>query len=66
MRAGGNKEIVNKLHEEISAIYQEPDTRAKLLSLGYEAIGGMTPEEFTAFMANEAQTWAQAAELIRE
>jgi tripartite-type tricarboxylate transporter receptor subunit TctC len=45
--------IINKLNAEMNRIMQMPDVQARLDQLGLVKIGG-TPEEFGAFIKNEA------------
>ena len=43
--AGTPREIISVLHREIVAVITEPETKARLIALGYEPVAG-TPDEF--------------------
>ncbi|MGZ5092786.1 MAG: tripartite tricarboxylate transporter substrate binding protein [Burkholderiales bacterium] len=51
------RDIVMKLHAEIVRILRLPDIQEKLIAMGAEPVGS-TPEEFTAFIRNDIQKWA--------
>ncbi|MDB5925400.1 MAG: hypothetical protein JWN13_4336 [Betaproteobacteria bacterium] len=51
------REIVMKLNAEIVRILRLPDIQEKLVAMGAEPVGN-TPEEFTAFIRNDIQKWA--------
>jgi tripartite-type tricarboxylate transporter receptor subunit TctC len=51
------RDIVMKLHTEIVRILRLPDIQEKLIAMGAEPVGS-TPEEFTAFIRNDIQKWA--------
>jgi len=57
--AGTPKEIVRKLHTEMTAILRSPDVVQRLTSAGLDPVGN-TPEEFMAFIRIEKQKWAEA------
>lgn len=40
---------------------RQPDTREKLVSQGFETMGG-TPEQFAAYMKSETAKWAKVVE----
>jgi tripartite-type tricarboxylate transporter receptor subunit TctC len=50
--AGTAKEIIVRLHAEITRILALPDVRGKLTGLGFELVGG-TPEEFGALIRSD-------------
>jgi len=50
------RDVVAKLSAEVQRAVREPDVNAKLTGLGLEVIGD-TPEQFRAFLDNEAKTW---------
>lgn len=56
--AGTPKAIVDRLASEVQAAVKDPDTRARLVKLGAEPVGG-TPAAFAAFLATQTQRWAQ-------
>lgn len=56
--AGTPKAIVDRLAAEIQAAVKDPDTRARLVKLGADPVGG-TPAAFAAFLATQTKRWAQ-------
>lgn len=56
--AGTPKAIVDRLASEVQAAVKDPETRARLVKLGAEPVGG-TPAAFAAFLATQTQRWAQ-------
>ncbi|MBI2293254.1 MAG: tripartite tricarboxylate transporter substrate binding protein [Betaproteobacteria bacterium] len=56
--AGTPRDIITKLNQEIVKGLQQPDTKAKLVSQGFETMGG-TPEQFAAYMKSETAKWAK-------
>jgi tripartite-type tricarboxylate transporter receptor subunit TctC len=56
--AGTSRHIVDILHREISGILALPETKARLVTLGYEPIMS-TPKEFEHSIKVETETWAK-------
>jgi tripartite-type tricarboxylate transporter receptor subunit TctC len=56
--AGTPKDISAMLHDEIRRALAEPDVKDRLTAVGLDPVGN-TPEEFTAIMKSEAETWAK-------
>jgi tripartite-type tricarboxylate transporter receptor subunit TctC len=56
-RAGGNRDIINKLYESTLEIFKNPAMAEKLLQVGYVKIDGRTPEAFTGYIAAGSETW---------
>ena len=50
--------IIKVLNTEMLKILSQPDTRQRLLQLGYEPAGG-TGEELAEFGRNERKKWGQ-------
>jgi len=50
--------IVGKMNAELRRIVQLPDTRQRMVNLGYDIVGS-TPEEFTAFVREDMAKWAK-------
>ena len=50
--------ITGLLQREIAAILRQPDVEKQFLALGAEP-GGMTPEDFTRFIAADRDKWAR-------
>jgi tripartite-type tricarboxylate transporter receptor subunit TctC len=50
------REVVNRLSAEIVKAVRDPEVSAKLSGLGLEIIAD-TPEQFAAFLQNEAKKW---------
>ena len=59
--AGTPAPVVNRLSAEIAASLRQPETRGKMVELGYETVGS-TAEEFASFQAAEL---SRVAELVR-
>ena len=55
--AGTPGSIIDRLQREIAAIVAEPEIKARLATLGLQAIGN-TPEEFGAHIKKESALWA--------
>ena len=58
MPAGTPKEIVARLHAELTKTLAEPEVRGKLSAQGFDVVGS-TPEEFLAFARAESDKWAK-------
>ncbi len=56
--AGTPKEIVARLHAELTKTLAEPEVRGKLSAQGFDVVGS-TPEEFLAFARAESDKWAK-------
>ncbi len=54
--AGTPGEIISVLHREIVAVITEPETKARLIGLGYEPVAS-TPDEFGRLIGTELQLW---------
>lgn len=55
-------DIKTKFHAALLAGLNEPQTKTKLLDLGFEIVGN-TPEQFTAFQAAEFARWKSVIEV---
>jgi tripartite-type tricarboxylate transporter receptor subunit TctC len=55
--AGTSTEIINVLHREIVAILTGPDSKVRLVALGYELVAS-TPDEFRQRIGTELQLWS--------
>ena len=53
---GTPREVVATLNAELNKILAQPETRAKLLSLGFD-VGGGTPEQLAEFGRSERRKW---------
>jgi len=51
-------EIVRKIHEDISWVLQQPETRERLSQMGFDAIG-LDPHNFRIRVAAEVEKWAK-------
>ncbi|RJF64409.1 Bug family tripartite tricarboxylate transporter substrate binding protein [Rhodopseudomonas palustris] len=60
--AGTPKEVVTKLNTEIRKIVEDPETKAKLATLGMDAFSG-TPEDLGKFVGDQLVLWEK---LVRE
>jgi tripartite-type tricarboxylate transporter receptor subunit TctC len=56
--AGTTPAIVNKLHDEVAAIYANPVVAKKLENAGINAVT-TTPAEFDSFFRSEAKRWTK-------
>jgi tripartite-type tricarboxylate transporter receptor subunit TctC len=61
--AGTPRDVVGRLHQEISRALSRPDFRAKYLERGIELVASRTPQEFSAYVKSEADAFAK---LVRE
>ncbi len=57
VRAGGNREIIDRLYAAVSEVLAEPATRERILKTGYSGIDGRSPAAFSSFITAEAQKW---------
>jgi tripartite-type tricarboxylate transporter receptor subunit TctC len=56
--AGTPKDVVTLLHREIGKIVADPETKARLRTIGFEPVGS-GPEAFTAQLKAEADKWGK-------
>ncbi len=56
--AGMDPEIVKVLNTAINKIVNNPETKARLAELGFDAFSG-TPEEFSTFVAEQYELWGK-------
>lgn len=55
--AGTPRDIVNRIHKDVAAVITEPEFQAKRLRpFGMEPVGN-TPEQFSAVIREEIETW---------
>jgi tripartite-type tricarboxylate transporter receptor subunit TctC len=59
--AGTPPEIVRKLFEATTAAAQRPEVKATLAREGTEVALSKSPEEFAAFLAEDAKLWVRLA-----
>jgi tripartite-type tricarboxylate transporter receptor subunit TctC len=57
--AGTVREIVQKLHQETSKVLALPEVGKALAREGTEVSGSRSPEEFAAFIAEDAKLWTR-------
>ena len=57
--AGTPKEIIAKLHSDITRVLAQPDTVRTLAAAGLEAAAPNTPEDFAAHLRSEIAKWAK-------
>lgn len=50
-------EIVKRINDELQTVLRDPEVRNKLVTQGVDPVGG-TPQEFAAFLTQEAAKWA--------
>ncbi len=56
--AGTPKAVIQRLHDEIAKILAQPDTRDKVVGLGFDIVAS-TPEQFAAQIRNEVAKWSR-------
>jgi len=56
--AGVPKDIVARLHAELTKALADPEVRGKLAAQGFDVVGS-TPAEFLAFARAESDKWAK-------
>lgn len=56
--AGMDPEIVKTLNAAINKIVNNPETKARLAELGFDAFSG-TPEDFAVFVAEQYELWGK-------
>jgi tripartite-type tricarboxylate transporter receptor subunit TctC len=61
--AGTPREILGRLHQEITRAVNRADFRAKYLERGIELVASRSPEELSAYVKSEAEAFAR---LVRE
>lgn len=54
-------QIVAKLQQEVSNVMRRPDVKERFDGLGMDVVGTNTPQEFTAFMRKQIDTWTTVA-----
>ena len=52
-------ELTARINKEINAALRRPDVKDKIDKQGFE-LAGSTPEEMSAFLAEQLQAWARA------
>jgi tripartite-type tricarboxylate transporter receptor subunit TctC len=60
--AGTPREIVTRLHRDITRVVQEKEIQQRFLADGAESQWSETPEQFGAFMRAETAKWAKVVE----
>lgn len=60
VRAGGNKQIIQKLSDAVNNVYADPVYYEKFAKIGYLKIGGMNPEQFSQFIHDQGSAWRDA------
>jgi tripartite-type tricarboxylate transporter receptor subunit TctC len=60
--SGTPQAVVQRLNDEIRAILEMPDVRARFADLGFDVVGDR-PEEFAAFLRAENVKWKKIAEI---
>jgi tripartite-type tricarboxylate transporter receptor subunit TctC len=54
------REIVNRLHAEVTGVLKQPEIKSRLAADGADAVGS-SPEEFTRYIQSELVKWAKVA-----
>ena len=55
---------IERLNAEIARFLKQPDTRAKLLSMGMDPIGN-SPDQMSAHISAELVKWARVAKVAK-
>ncbi len=56
------KDIIARLHGNITKVLAQPDLKERMLGLGFEPVG-LAPERFAAYVRAEVAKWAK---VVRE
>lgn len=59
VRAGGNKEIIDKIYREVAKTLNDPKAKETLLKAGYARVDGRSPAEFAKFIDEEVAVWGR-------
>lgn len=59
VRAGGNKEIIDRLYAGCQKVFKDNDLSQKILQVGYTKIDARGPDEFGKFIRAEAESWGK-------
>jgi tripartite-type tricarboxylate transporter receptor subunit TctC len=59
---GTPREVVARLHAEVTAALAHPDVRKQFVNGGAE-LGGISPDELTAYLKSEIAKWAKAVKV---
>jgi tripartite-type tricarboxylate transporter receptor subunit TctC len=57
--AGTPTPIIRRLNEVIRESLARPETRERLRAQGAMSVGGSTPEEFRAWLQQDAERWSR-------
>jgi len=58
-RAGTPRDVINRLHTDITRVLAQPDVAQALFSFGLEPSPSASPEDFSAFLRTEIVKWAK-------
>jgi tripartite-type tricarboxylate transporter receptor subunit TctC len=59
--AGTSRDIVTRLHRDLTQVMQDDDTRKRFLADGADPTFSRTPEDFAALIRSELARWAKVA-----
>jgi tripartite-type tricarboxylate transporter receptor subunit TctC len=59
--AGTSRDIVTRLHRDLTQVMQDDDTRKRFLADGADPTFSRTPEDFAALIRSELVRWAKVA-----
>lgn len=62
--AGTPRDVISRVHQELSTMLKAPETRERLLAQGALA-GGGSPEEFAAYLKAEIEKWTKVAKFAK-
>ena len=63
MPAGTPAATIRRLHEAVQVVLKAPDVRRSLAREGTETVGSKSPEDFAAYVAEDAKFWVR---LVRD
>lgn len=61
--AGTPREVINRLHADVTKALTHAEVRQTLGSFGLEPVGTNSPEEFTAYLRAEISKWAKVVKV---
>lgn len=59
VRAGGNKEIIDRLYREVARALNDARSREQLMKAGYSRVDARSPAEFARFIDDEVALWGR-------
>lgn len=60
VRAGGNRQIIDRLYGEVSGFFKQGGVEEKFTRLGYQKLDGRSPQDFAKLIAEQTEIWGRA------